>query len=136
MNIYPAKTEYGSFYETYISKVSPENYMGQLSAMTRDLTMLLEGIPDEQWDFRYQPEKWTIKELILHIIDTERVMAYRALWIARDNQTPLPGFDQDEFIITSNANHRSKTSLIKKLKAVRAATITLFETLVPGKEWA
>ncbi|HLP15874.1 MAG TPA: DinB family protein [Bacteroidota bacterium] len=89
---------------------------------------ILRSAPEEKLTWRYAPGKWTIKEILLHIIDTERVLAYRALWLARKDGTPLPGFEQDDWVANSNANTRSIDDLLEELTAVRRASITLLKS--------
>src|SRR5690606_27112498 len=79
-------------------------------------------------DYRYAQDKWTIKEILLHLIDTERVFAYRAMCIARKDLTELPGFDQDAFVVHSHANERSVESLLSEYRNVRMATVSLFDS--------
>lgn len=120
-------TEYNSYYQTYISKTDGLS----ISSMRENFDVLLtflQEIPREKLEYRYAEGKWTIKEVILHMIDTERIFSYRALRIARQDQTPLPGFDQDLYVAPSLANHRSLDSLLKEYIAVKTATITLFES--------
>lgn len=85
----------------------------------------------EDWAYSYAPGKWTLKESFLHLIDTERVFMFRALWIARGATTALPGFDQDAFAPASGANQRTGASLLAEYQSVRAASISLFENLPP-----
>jgi len=92
------------------------------------------SLTPEQWMHRYAEGKWTIKEILLHIIDDERIYAYRALRIARNDTTPLPGFDQDPYVVTSKANERSVESLLDEYTTVRNATLSLFENL-PNDAW-
>ena len=80
-------------------------------------------IPEEKWLFSYADGKWTIKEVVQHLLDTERVFAYRALCFSRKDNVELPGFDQDDYLINSNANSRSKESLIEEYISIRKATI-------------
>jgi hypothetical protein len=77
-------------------------------------------------EFRYADGKWTIKEILQHLMDAERIFTYRALRIARKDQTPLPGFEQDNYVLPSQANKRSIENLIFEFKAIKAATVTLF----------
>lgn len=88
----------------------------------------MDEISDKKLGFAYAEGKWTLAEAIVHIIDTERIFQYRSLRIARNDKTPLPGFDQDDYVPQSNASGRSTTSLIEEYKAVRDATITLFSS--------
>lgn len=90
---------------------------------------LVKSIPQEKFLFRYAPTKWTIKEVLVHIVDDERIYAYRALRFARNDTTELPGFDQDHFSLNSNANERSVENIMEEYEAVRKATIALFNGL-------
>lgn len=91
--------------------------------------VFIESIPERKLYYRYAPGKWTIKEILVHIIDDERIFAYRALRFARGEQVNLPGFDQDEYAIQSQANERNLESIFDEYEAVRRATITLFKYL-------
>jgi uncharacterized damage-inducible protein DinB len=93
---------------------------------TRDLVL---SLPEEKLIHRYAEGKWTIKEILLHISDDERIYAYRALRFARSDATELPGFEQDDYTAASNANDRSVESLLRELETVRESTITLFDGL-------
>ena len=121
--------EYHPYYKSYIDKVSKEKRL--LEALNDDLfntTALLESIAEDRYIFKYAPGKWTIKEVVQHIIDTERIFAYRALCISRKESVNLPGFDQDNYVANAFANDRSKSSLIEDFKQNRAATIQLFSS--------
>jgi len=85
------------------------------------------SLPEEKLTYRYEEGKWTIKEILQHIIDDERIYAYRALRFARNDKTELPGFDQDEYAIESGANERDIKDILKEFRSVRKATISLFE---------
>jgi len=86
------------------------------------------SLPEEKLTYRYAKNKWTIKEILVHIIDDERIYAYRALCFARNDKTELPGFEQDDYALFSNANERSIENILNEYEAVRNATITLFES--------
>lgn len=120
--------EYFEFYQTYISKVNDQPLIDGLVQTKETTVALLNSIPEEKYNFAYGVNKWTIKELIQHIIDTERIFAIRALRIARNDQTSLPGFDQDEFNPFSGANQRTKQELIQDYMAARNNTIALFNS--------
>lgn len=92
------------------------------------------SLTDEQLRFRYAPGKWTIKDIVLHLSDDERIFAYRALRIARNDATALPGFDQDPYVATGKANERSIQSLAEEFMTVRLSTISLFSNL-PDDVW-
>ena len=85
-----------------------------------------QSIPPQKLTYRYAPGKWTVKEILLHIIDDERIYAYRALRFARGDSTPLPGFDQDPYALSSQANDRSIETLLDEYQAVRRSTLSLF----------
>jgi hypothetical protein len=90
---------------------------------------LILSLPEEKLLYRYAKDKWTIKEILVHIIDDERIYAYRALRFARDDKTELPGFDQDDYALSSRANERSIENIFEEYEAVRNATIALFNGL-------
>ncbi|MEO1262476.1 MAG: DinB family protein [Bacteroidota bacterium] len=125
----PRPEEYGQYYNTYISKVKKDNCFEALTKGKDDAIAFYENIPADKWGYKYGPDKWTIKEVLLHIIDSERVFAYRALRIARSDQTPLPGFDQNIYVPNSRANERTPESLIDEYRAVREATLALYRYL-------
>ena len=86
------------------------------------------SIPEEKLTYRYAKDKWSIKEILVHIIDDERIYAYRALCFARNDKTELPGFEQEDYATFSNANNRSIENILNEYESVRNATITLFES--------
>ncbi|WCO03266.1 DinB family protein [Psychroserpens ponticola] len=120
--------EFIPYYQNYIDKAGELNLIEGLTQNGNAICTFLESISKEKYDYAYEDGKWTIKELIQHIIDTERVFSFRALAFARKDKTLLPGYDQDEYGITSNANKRTKQSILKEYKALRVATIALFES--------
>lgn len=120
--------EYNSFYKNYIDKSTSINIVEGLKQNLAETVLFYENLPDEKYDFAYAEGKWTIKDVLLHVIDTERIFSYRALRIARQDKTPLMGFEQDDYITSANATSRSIVSLLEEYKAVRQASITLFET--------
>lgn len=124
----PVQGTYPAFLETYISKAKEENVLDALKANTQLLETFLRSIPKDKGDHAYAPGKWTIKQLLLHICDTERIFAYRALRFGRgDAQQPLP-FEEDDYAKNSNADKRTLNSVIEELLAVRKATTLLFES--------
>ena len=122
----PAANESAPYYHGYIDQVKYDDAMEGLEVQYFTAIEFFKSIPEEKWDYRYQDGKWTIKEVILHVIDAERIFAYRALRIARNDATPLPGFDQDIYVPESNAENRSANSIIEEYKTVREATHSLF----------
>ncbi len=111
----------------YISKVTYTDLLVGLAAVQQETQALLGALTEEQANFRYAPEKWSIKELVLHLADSERIFAYRALRFARQDKTDLPGFDENTYVPVSEAEKRSMESLLREYQAVRQATIALFE---------
>jgi len=125
----PAPTEYGPYYQGYVNKVKTDNLYEALLKGQKSTVDFFKNLPAEKWNYRYAPEKWTIKEVLLHLIDGERIFAYRALRIARNDTTPMPGFDENVFVANCQADKRTPDSLIEEYKAVRNATIHLFGSL-------
>lgn len=125
----PIENEYAPFYHRYIQDCESEDIITNLKQNHSRAMNLLNTIPDEKADFAYAEGKWTIKELVQHIIDSERVFAYRAMCIARGETTALSGFDENIYAANSHANSRTLNSLIKEFDGVRQATIQLFEGL-------
>ena len=97
--------------------------------MHREFPKFLLELPEAKWDYAYGPGKWTLKEVLQHIIDTERVFAYRLLRISRGDKTPLPGFDENEYVNMSNARDRDPDALIDEYINVRRSTISLIDSL-------
>lgn len=127
----PAKGTYPSFLDSYIAKAKGKNLHEALIHSTEELMETLTMIPDDKGDYAYAEGKWTIKQLLIHISDAERIFAYRLLRFARnDQQQPLP-FEEDDYAKTCNADKRSLSSVIEELIAVRNATASLIESLQP-----
>lgn len=120
--------EYHSFYGTYVSLADGLSLNEALVKGKEEFVNFLKAIPAEKYGYRYAENKWSVAELALHIIDAERVFQYRALRFARNDATPLPGFDQDSYVSVSNAAKRSKDSIISEYETVRDATISLFRS--------
>jgi hypothetical protein len=121
------------YFRRYIDHVKEENLMDALLNQLPHFTTFLRLIPAAKEDFAYGPGKWTVKEVIQHITDTERVFAYRALCFSRQDNTPLPGFDQDEYVTHSNARHRSMADLIEEFDLVRRSTISLYKSFTEAQ---
>lgn len=117
------------WYKGYVAAIGDQNPLDVLRANLEDSTSFFNAIPIHKHDFAYQNGKWTIKEVILHMIDAERIFTSRALRFARNDKTPLAGFDEDSYVPNSNAGSRSMESLIREYRAVRTATIELFSNL-------
>ena len=117
------------WYREFAIQVSFDQYVEAMSGQMISTVDFLNSIEQSKWDFRYAPEKWSIKQVVQHVIDTERVYAYRALRFARNDNTVLPGFDEDAWSDGSGADLRTKESLIEEYNAVRMASISLFKSL-------
>jgi len=113
----------------YIGRAADKNVVKSIKENTKAFKQLLEEIPSKKRNYAYSEGKWTIKELLQHIIDAERVFAYRALRMARLDATPLPGFDENAWAVSANKIHRKWDDLVKEFKTVRASTEALFESL-------
>lgn len=126
----PKKDEYPSYSGVYMDLVETDGQILELLKQNfLDIKNLIFSLPEEKLYFRYASGKWTIKEILVHLIDDERIYAYRALRYARNDKTPLPGFEQEDYVPWSAANERSLESLFSEYESVRNATITLFENL-------
>ena len=126
----PGDEEYPSYAGMYINLLpNDELILDHLKKNFMEVKKFILSLPLEKLDYRYQQGKWTIKEIITHIIDDERVYAYRALCFARNEKNELPGFDQDEYAKHSGTNERNISNIFEEYKAVRHATITLFNGL-------
>ncbi|MFK7971373.1 MAG: DinB family protein [Bacteroidia bacterium] len=121
--------ESSEYFKRYINLVETEDIVAALKKQLTDIEQFFSEWPRNKWDHAYAEGKWTIRELLIHMMDAERILAYRALRIARNDATSLPGFDQDEFAPFMNAANRSAESIMSEYRAVRMATIALFENL-------
>ena len=123
------KGEFGEFYSGYINRLEDDaDLVESLKKNTREMLEFFKSIPSEKWTYRYQPDKWSLLDMVQHIIDTERIFQYRALCFARNDQNPLPGFDHDLFVLNSKAENRTGEGLIKEFEAVRMSGNYLFES--------
>lgn len=122
--------EYAPYYKNYIQPLEQngKSIVENLEISQADFEAILSNIPIEKQQFSYASGKWTVKEVVQHIIDTERVFCYRALCFARNDKTSLSGFDQDLFVENANANARNWTDLLTEMAIVRQGTILLFKS--------
>jgi uncharacterized damage-inducible protein DinB len=125
----PQKGDYALYYDNYIALVPSGEFLEILREQHRAMTRLLSPLTDQQAEFPYAPGKWSVKEVLGHVIDAERIFAYRILRIARGDQTPLAGFEQDGYIQTGNFSARTLNDLLEEFSSVREATITLVRSL-------
>jgi DinB superfamily len=133
-SIRPGADEFAPYYAGYVSKVPDGDVVEALIGGTEIAAALLADLPDEVAARAYAPGKWTLKEVVLHCADAERIFAYRALRIGRGDQTDLPGWDEQAYAPLSGANARSLDSVLDELQAVREASVLLFEGL-PVEAW-
>lgn len=122
----PAPTEHLPYYAKYINLVSGDDILETLKSQVRETLAFLNCLSDEETLFRYEPGKWSVREVLGHMIDTERIMAYRALRIARGDQTPLPGFEQDDYIRAANFDQVRWSLLIEQFNLVRRGNVLMF----------
>jgi hypothetical protein len=125
----PETNEFDPYYDTYISLVADDDIITVLDSQTAELSRLISGVPDEKGAFAYADGKWTIKEVLSHLIDGERMFAYRVLRISRGDETPIEGFEQDGYIENSNANNRAFAELLEEFGLLRKANILLLKNL-------
>ena len=122
-------TEYASFYAGYINAVSDEySLTEELEISVHRFIKFVQNIPLDKFDYRYAEGKWTIKDILLHLIDAERIFSYRALRFARKDKTPLPSFDENVYVDVAHANLRSIQDLLTELAVVRQSTLSLFKS--------
>lgn len=125
----PEPGEYNSYYERYISLIPGADILGTLDSQRRQMMLLLSGRDESDGNLRYAPDKWTVSEVLGHVCDTERIFAYRALRIARGDQTPIEGFEQDDYVRNGPFARLPLAEIIEDYIAVRRATLTLFRNL-------
>lgn len=118
-------------YKDYLKYVSSEFFLTELADSHEDTIKVLAGIDETKAEFAYAEGKWTIKDIILHLSDSERIFAYRALSFSRGEQQSLPGYDHETYVRNANSSSRSLNSLINELQNVRLCTIDLFRSFTP-----
>src|SRR6202521_3077570 len=111
INLRPAPGDYAPYAEKYVSLITGNNILETLTTQLKQTTTFFSGRSERDGNFRYAPDKWTVKEVLGHIADTERIFAYRALRIARGDQTPLSGFEQDDYVRGGNFAERTLADL-------------------------
>jgi uncharacterized damage-inducible protein DinB len=125
----PQPDEYPAYAEMYMKGLpAGGRILGHLKEQIKKTQHFVNDIPQEKWNYVYAQGKWTIKEVLVHIIDDERIYAYRALRFGRGDTTPLPGFEQNDYVPYSKANDRSVKSILKEYETVRKATLSLFKS--------
>lgn len=125
---HPEADEYGEFYQGYIDLVTEPNVLQMLIKQGQELYALTQKLTPEEAAHRYEKGKWSVKEVIGHLVDTERIMAYRALCISRGETTSLPGYDHDAYVENAHFNERSLQSISTEYDALRNSNISLFNS--------
>ncbi|HEV2765166.1 MAG TPA: DinB family protein [Pyrinomonadaceae bacterium] len=131
----PDETEYLPYYGRYVALVPDGPVLDVLRAQLDDTLALLRSVPESREQFRYAPGKWSVRELVGHLIDSERIFAYRALRFARDDRTPLPGYEENDYVAHANFDAIPLAHLAAEFRSVRDSTLFLFQHLDPAA-WA
>ncbi|UAL53425.1 DinB family protein [Bacillus sp. CMF21] len=134
MNKRPEQNEYAKYYAGYISMIPEGDIEQLLKQQVKDTLHLLNDLSEAEGEFRYAPGKWSIKEVIGHVVDTERIMAYRLLSIARGDAAQLPGYDENAYVAQANFNQEKMEDLLQNLFVVREGTLLLLKSL-KEKDW-
>lgn len=125
----PKESDFPPYFGKYISQVNAESLSEAAKTYAEPLSSFYTDLPEEKADFRYAPGKWTLKELLQHVVDTERIMSYRLLRIARKDKTPMASFDENTYAENSLANNRSFVSIKEEFLALRKSTDLLIQSL-------
>jgi uncharacterized damage-inducible protein DinB len=132
----PEASEYAPHAKIYLDLVPGDDAVSALRQQIGQTLALFDGVDDRHAsEWSYEPGKWTLKQVLGHMIDTERIFAYRALRVARGDRTPLPGFEQDEYVATADSNARPLADLTEEFRIVRAGTLALVDGL-PEEAWS
>ena len=124
---FPLKNEYPSYAEMYMKLVNKDGtLLQQLKSSLEKTKDIINNLSEEKLNYRYQKNKWSIKEVLVHIIDDERIYGYRALSFARNDKTNFPGFEQDEYNLFSDTSERTIKNIMEEYEALRLSTVTLF----------
>lgn len=131
----PGAGEYAPYYEKYVSLIQGDDVLDVIEAQRMQMGRLLAGRGEREGNFRYAAGKWSVKEVIGHINDAERIFSYRALRIARGDTTPLAGFEQDGYVQTGGFGERTLAELAEEFEAIRSASVLLFRSF-GAEAWA
>jgi DinB superfamily len=127
----PSTQSYAPFYETYVSLVQEDDLSDAFHRSTEEMLETLDSIPTEKADHAYAEGKWTVRQLLQHVIDTERVFSYRAVCVARGEQQPLPGFDENAYAAAADVSGRSLKDLKEELLTLRSSVVLMFKGFTP-----
>lgn len=130
----PERSEAAAYYFTYIDRISEDDVVGVMERQLEDVSRFLASISEEKSLHRYAPEKWSIRQVLSHLNDSERAFAFRALWFGRDFHDPLPSFDQNISVNAARADEHTWASHVAEFRDVRRATVALFRKM-PGEAW-
>ncbi len=122
----PSEKDYAPYYSVYIKNITEENILVQLQNQLSETNTLLKSISEEKSNYAYDKGKWTIKEVVGHLIDAERIFSYRALAISRGEKQPIPGWDEKTYTVSGNYNNRKLSDLTEELKLLREANLLFF----------
>jgi DinB superfamily len=131
----PGGGEHAPFYAGYVSLVTESDVLAALEAQARELEALAASVPAERESFRYAPGKWSVRQVLGHLTDAERVFGYRAFCISRGDRTPLPGFDENAYVASAPFDGQSLKELARDFAALRGANLAVFRHLDPAR-WA
>ncbi|MFD1605051.1 DinB family protein [Flavobacterium artemisiae] len=123
------ENEYAGNFGTYIKEAGEGDLIEELEISLHEFIRFVQNIPMDKFDYRYAPGKWTIKDIIQHIMDCERIFAYRALRFSRNDQTPLPSFEEDDYANSTDSNKRSIQDLLTELSALRHSNLLFYKSL-------
>jgi len=124
-----AETEYSGNFGTYIKEAGEGDLIEELEISLHEFIRFVQNIPMDKFDYRYAEGKWTIKDIIQHIMDAERIFAYRALRFSRNDKTALPGFEEDDYANNTNSNNRSIQELLTEFSALRHSNLLFYKSL-------
>lgn len=122
----PAENDYAPYYKNYVDKIEGDSILDYLNQQTKELQSILNSFPESKGNHTYADGKWTVKEVIGHMMDTERVFSFRAFSIARGEKQPLPGFEQDDYVKEGKFNSRNLFDLIYEYRLMRESNLLLF----------
>lgn len=125
----PETNEFAPYYDNYISLIDGDSVMQVLNSQVADIRSMFANVPEEKGSFAYAEGKWTVKELLSHMIDGERIFAYRILRVSRGDKTPIEGFEQDDYIANSNANNRTFADLLDEFDLQRRSNLLLINNI-------
>ena len=131
----PDDAEYGEYYRRYTALVPDGDILETLDTLGRGLRSYIQNLDETHLLHRYAPGKWSVKEILMHLMDCERVFLLRALWFARGDASPLPGFDEDSWATASGADALPKSELLLQHEVIRSHTLRFFST-IPASAWS